>query len=125
MLYAGALAIVFLALSVLTIKTRAKASVNLGDGGNPALQRIMRGHGNFAEYVPLILILMALLETQGSSRAVMHGLGAALLAARLIHGYTFAFTEKFFLGRMVGASATLLVLAVAGILCIVSALNTL
>jgi len=118
MFYAGVLALLFLALSVQTIRMRAKHNVNLGDGGNPAMQRIMRGHGNFAEYVPMVLILMALLETQNAGAVLMNVIGGTLLVGRLIHGYTFAMTEKFFAGRVAGASLTLLSLGIAGVACL-------
>ena len=123
MLYAGLLALVFLALSGLTIRMRGKAGVNLGDGGKPEMLRLIRGHANFAEYVPLILVLMALLENAGRSPTLLHALGATLLVARLLHGYAFALTQKFVIGRFAGAGLTLLVLGVAGVACIVTAVK--
>ena len=117
--YAGALALVFLALSVRVIQGRTgKDGPSLGDGGSKSMLRRIRGHGNFAEYVPLILIMMGLLESQGTSAPVLHGLGGSLLVARIAHGYTFAFLDDSPVGRTFGAAVTLLVLAVAGVLCL-------
>lgn len=123
MFYAGALALVYLALSVRVIQGRGKGGPNLGDGGNPEMLRRIRGHGNFQEYVPLLLILMALLERRGLNGVVLHAMGMTLLVARILHGYALSYTEKFFLGRFVGTAATLLLLGVGGILCIVYALR--
>ena len=47
-------------LSMRMISNRVRARVNLLDGGDEALTRAMRVHGNFAEYVPFALLLMAL-----------------------------------------------------------------
>jgi len=66
-LYAGILGIVFFVLSMRVISNRVRARVNLLDGGDEALTRAMRVHGNFAEYVPFALLLMALAEIQGGS----------------------------------------------------------
>src|SRR6478736_2678536 len=103
MLYAGALALVLIMLSVRTIQARAATKVFMGDGGNPLLLRRMRGMANFVEYVPMALILMGLLETHGERRWEIHALGATLLVARLAHGFTFAFAENFPPGRFIGA----------------------
>ena len=54
---------------------------------------------NFAEYVPLILLMMGLLELSHYPAYLLHGLGIVLVAGRLLHGYALSFTEKFFLGR--------------------------
>jgi uncharacterized membrane protein YecN with MAPEG domain len=62
--------------------------------------------------------MMALLEMKGASAIVLHGLGSSLLVARIAHGYTFAYRSDFPPGRILGASLTLLVLAVAGGLCL-------
>ena len=118
MLYAGALALVLLVLSIRAIQARGQTKVFMGDGGNELMLRRMRGMANFVEYVPMILILMALLELRGLAPWVLHALGATLLVGRLLHGYTFAFAAHFPPGRFGGAVLTQAALAVAALLCI-------
>ena len=60
--YGGLLGITFMYLSILVIKGRRSAKISLGDGGNSHFLGIIRAHANFAEYVPLILILMLIAE---------------------------------------------------------------
>lgn len=117
-LYAGLLALWFLVLAVQVVRQRRAAGVSLGDGGNVRLQRAIRGHANFAEYVPLALVMMAALELSRTSIYVLHALGAALLAGRVLHGYALAFTGHFRFGRTVGTVLTAVVLLVEAILCI-------
>ena len=81
--YAGILAIVLFVLSMRVINNRVRAQVNLLDGGDEALTRAMRVHGNFAEYVPFVLLLMALAEIQGGSGLFIHVLGTVLIVCRL------------------------------------------
>ena len=116
LLYAGALAFLFLLLSIKVIQGRSgKDAVSLGDGGKPDMLRVIRGHGNFAEYVPFVLLMMAMIESSGMFMPwVLHVLGATLLVARLLHGFALSFTQKFFLGRFLGTLATLILLAVCG-----------
>ena len=83
--YASALAIVFALLSVWVIAGRFNFSVLHQDGGNDEMGRRIRAHGNFSEYVPLIMILAAFLEMGGLQRGIMHGLLAPLLVARVLH----------------------------------------
>ena len=61
-LYAALLAGIFVILSVRVIAARRGSGAPLGDGGNPELLRRIRVQGNFSEYVPLALILLALAE---------------------------------------------------------------
>jgi uncharacterized membrane protein YecN with MAPEG domain len=117
-IYAGLLALWLLVLSIRVIRYRSSAKINLGDGGSDEMLRRIRAHANFGEYVPLILIMMALLELRHMSIYVLHGLGITLLVARLLHGYALAFTEKWFLGRFLGTALTFALLGTAGILCI-------
>lgn len=113
--YAGCLALVFVILSARAIQRRGQTGVNLGDGGNEVMIRIMRGHANFAEYVPLSLLLIAALELQGLGSMWIHGFGIALLLGRVLHGYAFGFSEYFPIGRTGGTVLTLGVLVVAGV----------
>ena len=117
-LYAGLLGLWFLLLSVRVVQGRGQHGINLGDGGNATLMRRIRGHANFAEYVPLTLLLIAVLELSHQSLYLIHALGLALLVARVLHGYAFAFTEHFKFGRMVGTALTFAVLLIAALLCV-------
>jgi uncharacterized protein len=86
-IYASILAILFVALSVRTIRMRRQAKIAIGDAGNPAMLRAMRVHSNFAEYVPLSLILLFFVESGGGPATLVHGLGLCLLAGRTSHAY--------------------------------------
>ena len=120
-LYAGLLALWFVVLAVRVVDQRRRHKVGFGDGGKPPLQRAIRGHGNFSEYVPLALLLLAILEISRFPSYVLHGLGATLLVARLLHGYALSFTRHFPFGRIVGAALTFAVIAIAGALCVCEA----
>ena len=61
--YAALLALLFVLLSIRTIRTRHSRKVALGHGDDPAMLRAMRVHANFAEYVPLALLLIYFVET--------------------------------------------------------------
>lgn len=85
--YASALALIYLLLSLNVSRQRWRCRVSLGDGDQPALQAAVRIHGNFAEYVPLILLLLTLDEASGVATPWLHAVGAMLLAGRLMHPF--------------------------------------
>jgi uncharacterized protein len=124
-LYAGILALLFLALCLRVSSLRGSKRTSLGDGGDPVLMRAIRGHANFAEFVPLILLMMALLELSKFSLYLLHAMGITLVLARLLHGYALSFTEKFKFGRFWGAALSYLLLAVGGVLCLYQGLRAL
>lgn len=114
-LYAGLLAIWFLALSVRVVQQRGHG-VSLGHGDDAVLLRRIRGHGNFAEYVPLILLMMAMLEYGGMRGWILHVLGATLLLARVLHGVALSYTQKWKFGRFYGTLLSFILLLVVGLL---------
>jgi uncharacterized membrane protein YecN with MAPEG domain len=116
-LYSGSLALWFLVLSARVV-ARRRTGINLGDAGDPGMLRLIRGHANFAEYVPLALIMLAVLELAGISLYILHGLGLALLAGRLLHGYSLSFTQRFSFGRFWGTVLTYGVLIIEAIMCL-------
>jgi len=121
-IYAGILAILFFVLSLRVVKLRGHGA-SLGDGGNPLLLRRIRGHGNFAEYVPFILLMMAMLELGKFSIYFLHAAGITLVVARLLHAYALSFTEKFKFGRFWGTALTFGLVLVCGALCLYQGLR--
>ena len=83
--YASLLAILYVILSYRVAQRRMRFQVGLGTGQNTDLERAVRIHGNFAEYVPFALLLLALFETGGGPAWAVHAAGAGLLVARGLH----------------------------------------
>ena len=82
---ASLLALWSLILAIRVSGMRVKHRISLGDQGNTDLIVRMRTHGNFVEYVPLILILMGLVEMAGGDSTILAVTGAALVLFRLMH----------------------------------------
>ncbi len=82
---AAILALIFIKLSFAVIGLRRKNKVGLGNGGHDDLERAIRAQGNFAEYVPFGLILIACLELNGAPWWLVAIPGLTLIIGRLIH----------------------------------------
>ncbi len=85
LIYGGLLGLLFLLLSFWVVKRRAQFKVMIGEGEAPEMLSAIRAHGNFAEYVPLTLLLMALCELAGVGALWLHLGGALLLLGRILH----------------------------------------
>jgi hypothetical protein len=120
-LYAGVLALIFVVLSVRVIKARGAHKLPFGTA-NPALERAVRAHGNFSEYVPFALLLMALGEINGLPAWALHPLGLALLAGRLTHAYGITREPENFRFRVAGMALTFTMIGLAALALIVTAL---
>ena len=68
--------------------------------------RVMRVHSNFAEYVPLALITLFMVETSGASFFLVHFLGGALLLGRISHAYGVSNVNENFFFRVSGMALT-------------------
>jgi uncharacterized membrane protein YecN with MAPEG domain len=112
-LWAGLLGLLMLALAIQVVRTRVSEKVGFGDGGNPLMLQRIRVHGNFTEYVPMVLLLMLVLEVNGTSAGVLHALGGSLFAARLFHAFGLGSSTGTTPGRFGGTVLTWLVLLAA------------
>src|SRR5258706_774350 len=83
--YAALLTFIYIFLSARVIRSRGANRIGLGTGGHRGLERRMRIHANFAEYVPLALLLLVFMEMQGRPGWLLHLLCIALVAARIGH----------------------------------------
>ena len=111
--YAALLALLLIYLSINVIKRRKSARVSVGDGGDDALLRAMRTHGNFCEYVPIALILIALTEANGFPAWLVHPLGVLLVAGRGLHAFGLAPGDGNMKQRVLGMQLTFAVIATA------------
>jgi uncharacterized membrane protein YecN with MAPEG domain len=57
-LYTARLGLLFVTLSIRTLRTRLALSIAIGDASNPKNLRAARVHANFAEHVPFSLPLI-------------------------------------------------------------------
>lgn len=82
---AGAAAILHVWLSLRVSRLRRPLKIGVGDGGNEVLMRRIRAHGNFAENVPLFLILLGLIEFATGGDFWLWGAAILFIIARLLH----------------------------------------
>lgn len=114
--YAAALAVMYVALAGLVVRQRFKCRVGLGDAQKPELVKVVRIHGNFAEYVPLLLVLLLLLEIQAAPLWQLHLIGALTLGGRISHAIGLSRSSGTSLPRMIGMLSTFIALLTAAAL---------
>jgi uncharacterized membrane protein YecN with MAPEG domain len=111
---AGAAALLHIWLASRVSRLRRQFSVSVGDGGNEPLLRRIRAHANYAENMPIFVILLALLELAGGDRRILWGLGIAFILARILHAFGMDQPSPSRL-RLVGmVASTLLIIGAAG-----------
>lgn len=108
--YLAILALVYVALALQVIRLRRSNKAAFGDGGNSRLNRAIRAHGNFMEYVPIIALMVAMIEMSGAPALRIHLLMGALLVSRLLHPlgmYAAPGSLQFQIGRVGGIVMTI------------------
>jgi len=112
-LYAIPLAILFLILTARVITYRRENQIGLGDQGDKSLAKRMRAQANFTETTPFALVLMWMVEAQGTSIWVVNLIGVLLLAGRVAHAYGFSASPPRMKLRVNGMLMTLSAFLVA------------
>jgi hypothetical protein len=112
-LYAALCGLLLVIFSFMIIRKRFAFQTGIGDGGHEELQRVIRIHGNFTEFVPLALILIMLSEMTGTSAHLIHGMGLTLVIARILHAFGLNKSAGSSLPRMFGMIGTFLVILCA------------
>lgn len=115
-LYGGLLGLLFLALCWQVVNHRRKGRVGLGTGGNADLERAIRVHGNFAEYVPLFLVLLLVAELGGAPAWLLHVLGGVFVLSRAAHAWGLSKSGGTSPGRFYGTLFTWIALLAAALL---------
>lgn len=114
-IYASLLALLLLVLTARVIRHRRSERVAIGDGGDEDLTWRIRAHANCAEYVPIGVVLLALVELQGAPGFAVHLLGIALLVGRILHGIGLSVRPQIMMLRVQGMLLTLIMIAVSAL----------
>lgn len=94
---------------------RSGVAPSLGTGEHEVVVRAVRAHGNFAEYAPLFLVLLGLLELSRSPAWLTVMLAITFSVGRLSHAYGISFPSRIPLRTigMITNNTALLVAAAA------------
>jgi uncharacterized membrane protein YecN with MAPEG domain len=109
-LYALPLGAIYLALWMDIARTRGAMKVSIGDAGDTTLLLRIRRHGNFVEWVPMVLIMMMLGEGLGAPAMYLHISGALLLLGRVVHPFGLKADNAAHPLRYLGNSSNILAL---------------
>ena len=106
---AGCCGLLFFVLSLRVALGRQAHKAMIGDGGHDALLTRIRAHANFAEYVPIILILTGLIELRTGVTELLTATGVLLFLLRIVHALGMArpAPNPF---RVAGAAGTWIIL---------------
>ncbi len=112
-IYAALLGIMFTAITLRIALIRNVRSLSMGHGGDLDFEKLIRGQANFTETVPIALILIFLLEHQGTAAVTLHTLGIALLLGRISHYLQLTGTLQHTIFRVIGMVLTLSAILIA------------
>lgn len=121
-IYAAMLAVMFVALSIRVIALRRASKLPLGFQGDVALERRVRAQGNFAEYVPLAVLLLAFVEMRVAPAWLVHAMALVLVAGRLSHAYGVSQLRESFAFRVSGMAMTFTVILSAALAILIQSL---
>ena len=117
--YLAVLGLIYTVLSMRVVLLRRGNRIGFGDGDNATLRAAIRAHAHFAEYVPIIILMVAALELFGTAAVQLHMLLGGLVVSRLLHPlglHAKPGTTQFFVGRVLGMTLTLFVLVTSALL---------
>jgi uncharacterized membrane protein YecN with MAPEG domain len=117
--YLAVLALLYAALGLQVARLRRGNRVVFGHGENKKLRSAIRAHAHFAEYVPIIALMVAMLEMSGSPAMRIQMLMGTLLVVRLLHPlgmYAGPQTWRFRICRIGGMVVTLVLLTTCALL---------
>lgn len=94
-LYIAIAGMMLIVLSMRAARYRQKTQKAIGMDEGIELQRRVRAQGNFVEYTPMALLMIAVAEVQGLPGWGVHVLGAMLLLGRALHAYSLLVRESY------------------------------
>ncbi|MCB1425542.1 MAG: MAPEG family protein [Zhengella sp.] len=88
-LYAALNALILLALTGATGRHRVRMRIMMGDGGDAHLVRLLRGHANAIEAMPMFFVMLGAGVALGAPALAVHALGLPFTIGRALHAWHF------------------------------------
>jgi uncharacterized protein len=114
LLAASVLGLIYFGLCYNVVQHRIK-EIKQVNFDQETLDRMVRVQCNFIEYVPIILILLALLENAGAHYYILLGIAVAIIVGRILHAWGLSSQAGSSFGRYYGTVLTWLALLTASI----------
>ena len=102
--------ILFLILSIQTIRLRRRYSIGVGKEAPLALQKAIRAHSNFIEYTPFTLFMIYLFDLEFDSKILMSVFLVVFFVGRVSHAYGISQMKENLKFRVFGMFCTFSVL---------------
>jgi uncharacterized membrane protein YecN with MAPEG domain len=119
-IYGVLLTVLLLILSARVIMERRGNQFAYGNNDSNRIEAKIRAQANWAEYVPIALLLLMMAEIQGVGAFWLHLTGIILLVGRVAHGYGMSFNPKDFRFRFYGMILTITAIPLAMILNVIA-----
>ena len=113
--YLSLLALLYMVLAIRVIKLRFHFKTGIGDGGHAPLLKAIRVHGNFDEYTPITVLLLACAELNGSAPLLLHAIGAAYFVGRILHRFGLTKSSGTSPFRFIGTMSAFIALVVLSV----------
>ena len=113
--FAAVFAVFFVLLLINVIRARRQHKLGIGARRNKSVERAMRVHTNFAEYVPFSFLLIVLLELNKTNAMLLFALCSMLLVGRLVHAFGVSMENERFIYRVSGMAMTFTVILIAAV----------
>lgn len=92
-LYAALNALILLVLTGATGRHRVRMRIMMGDGGDLHLIRLLRGHANAIEAMPMFFVMLGTGVALGAPAFAVHAIGLPFTAGRALHALHFIQTD--------------------------------
>jgi hypothetical protein len=119
--YAGLNGLILLLLGIMVVRRRIKTGTMILDGAKDEVIQAVRAHANAAEYIPIVLLLIAALALLKAPIWLLHIVGLTLTIGRIVHAYALYRSLGVSTARFIGINLTWIALLIGSIAALVYA----
>lgn len=117
----GILGVLAVLLSINVIRHRGRSQISLDPTPDPGLHVAVRIFGNFTEYVPIALIVLAVAEINKTGTTILWVISGLIVVGRLIHIFGLKVDKPLTIARVVGILFSWVSIGLGSVMCLIAA----